>query len=120
MLTHAHRAAGYVSTAIRGVRHAEGARSRREETARDLKEDLMNNRAIRAASSDLPPLPAGVEGAGDPSSFLVDSAISHAEKLRKVLQLEEWINGTPDTPMFAATRRRWQEQRKRLLGELQL
>jgi hypothetical protein len=80
----------------------------------------MNNRATRAASSDLPPLPAGVAGAGDPSSFLVDSAISHAEKLRKVLQLEEWINGTPDTPMFAATRRRWQEQRKRLLGELQL
>jgi hypothetical protein len=37
-----------------------------------------------------------------------------------VLQLEEWINGTPDTPMFEATRRTWQEQRERLLGELQL
>jgi hypothetical protein len=80
----------------------------------------MNNRAIRAASSDLPSLPAGVAGAGDASSLLVDSAIGHAEKLRRVLQLEEWINGTPETPMFAATRRKWQEQRKRLLGELHL
>jgi hypothetical protein len=80
----------------------------------------MNNRAIRAAASDLPSLPTGAPGAGEPSPLLVDSAISHAEKLRKVLQLEEWINGTPDTPMFEATRRTWQEQRERLLGELQL
>ena len=80
----------------------------------------MNSRAIRAATSDRPSLPAGGAGAGDASSFLVDSAISHAEKLRRVLQLEEWIKGTPDTPMFAASRRKWQEQRKRLLGELHL
>jgi hypothetical protein len=80
----------------------------------------MNYRAIRAPSSDLPPVSAGVAGAADPSSLLVDSAISHAEKLRRVLQLEEWINGTPDTPMFEATRRKWQEQRERLLGELNL
>jgi hypothetical protein len=80
----------------------------------------MNNRAIPAASSNLPSLSAGVAGAGDASSLLVDSAIGHAEKLRRVLQLEEWINGTPETPMFAATRRKWQEQRKRLLGELHL
>ena len=80
----------------------------------------MNNRAMRAMSSDLPAPPAGVAGAADPRSLLVDSAISHAEKLRRVLQLEEWINGTPDTPMFEATRRSWQAQRERLLGELHL
>jgi hypothetical protein len=80
----------------------------------------MNNRAIRAASSELPALAAGVAGAADASSLLVDSAISHAEKLRRVLQLEEWINGTPDTPMFEATRRKWQEQRERLVAELHL
>ncbi len=80
----------------------------------------MTNRAIRAPTSGLPSLPAGAADAGDASSLLVDSAISHAEKLRKVLQLEEWINGTPDTPMFAASRRKWQEQRERLLGELHL
>ncbi len=92
----------------------------------------MNNRAMRAASSDLPAPPGGGAGAADPRSLLVDSAISHAEKLRRVLQLEEWINGTPDTPMFEATRRSWQApmfeatrrswqaQRERLLGELHL
>src|SRR5205823_9156013 len=82
--------------------------------------NLMNNRAMRAASSDLPAPPGGGAGAADPRSLLVDSAISHAEKLRRVLQLEEWINGTPDTPMFEATRRSWQAQRERLLGELHL
>ncbi len=76
----------------------------------------MNNRAIRAAGAPQ----AGVAGAADASSLLVDSAISHAEKLRRVLQLEEWINGTPDTAMFEATRRIWQEQRERLLAELRL
>jgi hypothetical protein len=80
----------------------------------------MNNRAMRAAATELPSLPTGAAGAAEASSLLVDSAISHAEKLRKVLQLEEWINGTPDTPMFKATRRKWQEQRERLLGELSL
>ena len=77
----------------------------------------MNNRAMRAGH-DLPASSAGV--AGDGASLLVDSAISHCEKLRRVLQLEEWINATPDTPIFAPTRRKWQEQRERLLAELHL
>ncbi len=81
----------------------------------------MNHRAIRAASGDeLPVLPAGVAVAGDAASLLVDSAISHCEKLRRVLQLEEWINATPDNAIFGPTRRKWQEQRERLLSELNL
>ena len=53
-------------------------------------------------------------------SFLVDTAISHCEKLRRIVELETWINGTPDSAIFAATRRKWQEERARLLAELQL
>lgn len=81
----------------------------------------MNHRVMRAAPGhDASTLPASVAGAGDAASLLVDSAISHAETLRRVLQLEEWINATPDSPIFAPTRRKWQEQRETLLRELKL
>jgi hypothetical protein len=81
----------------------------------------MNSRAMRALSGDeLPGLPVDVARAGDAASLLLDSAISHCEKLRRVLQLEEWINATPDNSIFGPTRRKWQEQRDRLLSELQL
>ena len=61
-----------------------------------------------------------VRSAGN-DALLVDSAISHAEKLRRVLQLEEWIScATPDDPLPQATCRRWQEERERLLAELRL
>jgi hypothetical protein len=76
---------------------------------------------MRALSGDeLPGLPVDVERAGDAASLLLDSAISHCEKLRRVLQLEEWINATPDNSIFGPTRRKWQEQRDRLLSELRL
>ena len=77
----------------------------------------MNSRPMRAATGPEPVLPAGV-GADD--ALLVDSAISHCEKLRRVLQLEEWINATPDNSIYGPTRRKWQEQRERLLRELNL
>jgi hypothetical protein len=51
---------------------------------------------------------------------LLDSAISHAEKLRRVLELEEWINGARDDGLLAGTRRAWQQERQQLLAELQL
>lgn len=67
------------------------------------------------------PMPESIARSGDASSLLVDSAISHAEKLRRVLQLEQWINGTtPENPLPAATRRKWQEERAQLLAELRL
>jgi hypothetical protein len=57
----------------------------------------------------------------DSDSLLVDSAISHAEKLRRVLELEQWLNSTtPDRPLPLSTRRKWQEQREQLLAELRL
>jgi hypothetical protein len=66
-------------------------------------------------------VPEVIARGGDASSLLVDSAISHAEKLQRVLQLEQWINGaTADDPLPAATRRKWQEQRALLLAELRL
>jgi hypothetical protein len=57
---------------------------------------------------------------GETTSNLVDSAISHAEKLRRVLELEEWIDGARDLPELATACRRWQEERAQLLAELHL
>jgi len=78
----------------------------------------MNNRATLPVWGGA--LPPGVARGGDSSSLLVDSAISHCEKLRRVLELEEWINATPDNPILAGTRRKWQEEREQLLSELHL
>jgi len=50
----------------------------------------------------------------------VDTAISHCEKLRRVLELQEWIDETPDNPILATTCRKWKEERERLLRELHL
>ena len=77
----------------------------------------MNNRAtLPVWGGALPPVARG----GDSSSLLVDSAISHCEKLKRVLELEEWINATPDNPILGGTRRKWQAERERLLSELHL
>jgi len=78
----------------------------------------MNDRATRRASgSDIPPSTARD---CDTGSLRVDSAISHCEKLRRVLELEEWINGMPDDPILAATGRKWKDGREQLLSELHL
>ena len=78
----------------------------------------MNDRATRrVSSSDIPP---SIARASDAGSLLVDSAISHCEKLRRVLALEEWINGMSDDPILAATCRKWKEERRQLLSELHL
>jgi len=62
---------------------------------------------------------AGTVHSGDASS-LQDTAISHCEKLKRVLLLEEWINGTRGDPLLASASHRWQEERARLLAELNL
>lgn len=81
----------------------------------------MNSRAMRALPvEERQAVPVDIARAGDAASLLLDSAISHCENLRRVLQLEEWINATPDNSIFGPTRRKWQEQRDRLLTELQL
>jgi hypothetical protein len=78
----------------------------------------MNDRATRRVSgSDIPP---SIVRGGDTSSLLVDSAISHCEKLRRVLELKEWIDGTSDNPILATTCRKWREERAQLLRELRL
>ena len=78
----------------------------------------MNNRATRLVSAgDIPP---GTARGGDTSALLVDSAISHCEKLRRVLELEEWIIATPDNPILATTCRKWKEEHEQLLSELHL
>jgi hypothetical protein len=78
----------------------------------------MNDRATRRVlGSDIP---SSIARGGDTSSLLVDSAISHCEKLRRVLELQEWIDGTSDNPLLATTCRKWKEQREQLLRELHL
>jgi hypothetical protein len=78
----------------------------------------MNKRATRRVSGD--DVPPRIARGGDTSSLLVDSAISHCEKLRRVLELQEWIDGTGDDPLLATTCRKWKEEREQLLRELHL
>jgi hypothetical protein len=78
----------------------------------------MNDSAMRSILGV--DIPAGVSHGEEASSLLVDTAISHCEKLRRVLELEEWIAGARDSPLLAATCRKWQEMRRQLLAELQL
>ncbi len=78
----------------------------------------MNNRATRPVWDG--DIPRSVVRGGDSSSLLVDSAISHCEKLRRVLELQEWVDSTPDNPLLAGTCRKWQEEREQLLSELHL
>jgi hypothetical protein len=63
---------------------------------------------------------ASTASSGETSSPLADTAISHCEKLRRVLRLEDWINVARDVPMLAAACRRWEEERAQLLAELHL
>ena len=78
----------------------------------------MNDQVIRLfAGTDLPD---NTEGDAGRSSLLVDSAISRCEKLRRVVELEEWISGARDNPIHATTCRRWEEERAQLLAELHL
>jgi hypothetical protein len=66
----------------------------------------------------------GISGAardaGDARSLLLDSAISHCEKLRRVLELEDWIRGARDSPLLARASVRWQAEREQLISELEL
>ena len=78
----------------------------------------MSDQVTRPISdNDLPDSMAG--GAAD-GSLLVDSAISHCEKLMRVMKLEEWISGARDDPILARACRRWQEELTQLLTELHL
>ena len=54
------------------------------------------------------------------SSCLEDTRISHGAKLRRLLELEEWINGARDAPTLATACHKWEEERAQLLAELHL
>ena len=62
----------------------------------------------------------GIPRAADARSLVVDSAISHCEKLRRVLELESWIREAQDCPLLARAAERWQAEREELLAELEL
>ena len=51
---------------------------------------------------------------------VLDSAISHLERLRRVFALEEWIRDAGDDPLLAASCRRWRSEREQLLAELSI
>ena len=55
-----------------------------------------------------------------PQDLLVDTAISHLEKLRRVVMLEEWIRNAADDPLLTRTCREWHKERKQLIDELHL
>ena len=62
----------------------------------------------------------GIARAVDARSLLVDSAISHCEKLRRVLELETWIRDAHDCQFLARAVERWQAEREELIAELEL
>jgi hypothetical protein len=62
----------------------------------------------------------GIPRAADARSLVFDSAISHCEKLRRVLELESWIREAHDCPLLARASERWQTERKELIAELEL
>jgi hypothetical protein len=55
-----------------------------------------------------------------PDQFPIDTAIRHCEKLRRVLELEQWIRAACADPILAAPCRTWRAERENLLVELQL
>lgn len=57
---------------------------------------------------------------GGTLSIAVESAISHCEKLRRVLELEAWIREASVHPILARACERWQAEREQLLAELEL
>ena len=58
-----------------------------------------------------PILGNAVPAVRETSSCLEDTGISDGAKLRRLLELEEWLNGARDVPMLAMTCREWQEER---------
>jgi hypothetical protein len=79
-------------------------------------EVTMPNEERRLPAGDAQPASLGSDA--EAASLLVDSAISHAEKLRRVLELEEWIQSARDNPALEATRGKWRQVRDQLLQEL--
>ena len=57
---------------------------------------------------------------GETRSFMVDSAISHCEKLRRILELEAWIREACLHPILERACERWQAEREQLMAQLGL
>jgi hypothetical protein len=66
------------------------------------------------------PSASAARAAADDQSLLVDTAISHCEKLRRVLELEAWIQEAQHYPILAGAAERWEAERVQLIAELQL
>jgi hypothetical protein len=52
-----------------------------------------------------------MDGAAPPD--VVDSAISHCEKLRRILELEEWIAAARGNALLAGSCRAWHAEHQR-------
>jgi hypothetical protein len=78
----------------------------------------MKHRAMDSDSDHA--IAAGMAGGADYQTLVVDSAISHCEKLRRVLELEGWIREALNNPLLTRASRRWQAEREQLITELEL
>lgn len=56
----------------------------------------------------------------DTQSHMLDTAIGHCEKLRRVLELEGWIREARGHSILARVCEQWRAERERLLAELEL
>jgi hypothetical protein len=76
----------------------------------------MDRAMERVADPDVP----DAAGCAAHALSLVDSAISHCEKLRRVLELEGWIREARDCPLLVRASERWETERQQLIAELEL
>ena len=67
-----------------------------------------------------PAIPRDAGCDADTPELVVDSAIGHCEKLRRVLELETWIREVRDQPILAPVCEQWWAEHERLLAELEL
>jgi hypothetical protein len=52
--------------------------------------------------------------------LLVDTAMNHLGKLRRVVMLGEWIRNAATDPLLAGACREWHKEREQLIDELHL
>jgi hypothetical protein len=63
---------------------------------------------------------AGPAASGALRENPVDTAIGRCEKLRRILELEEWIAASSEDTLLSSSCRTWRAEREQLLAQLDL
>jgi hypothetical protein len=81
-----------------------------------MRHDAMRHELLYACDG----VAAGPVASSAPQASPVDTAIGRCEKLRRVLELEEWISAGLSNELLVSTCRAWQAERQELLAQLDL